>query len=97
MSTASTQLYLLGTLWEVEIDFDYHTDGITEEFDFDDVWLIGYYPEGTGKSNDYVSCRSKADLQCMSNADYAQCEAAVREYMALAAREAFEHDHSYED
>jgi len=89
--TCETQLYLLGTLWEVEIEFNYDPAdpdvGLAENVYVENVWLLGYYPEGSGKRNDYVVCHIKADLQCMSSVDYDICENAVHEYIRSAARE----------
>jgi hypothetical protein len=101
MSTANVQLYLLGTLWEVEVEFTYvpaeDSTGLAESIYIDQVWLQGYYPEGTGNTKDYVPCYVKADLQCMSNTDDAALTAAVEEFIAEQAREAFDYNHSYED
>ena len=101
MSTANVQLYLLGTLWEVEVDFTYDpaedSTGLAEHIYIEAVWLLGYYPEGSGKARDMVPCQIKADLQCMTNADDAALTAAVEEFIAEQAREAFDYNHSYED
>jgi hypothetical protein len=101
MSTANVQLYLLGTLWEVEVDFTYDpaedSTGLAEHIYIEAVWLLGYYPEGSGKARDMVPCHIKADLQCMSNADDAALTAAVEQFIAEQAREAFDYNHSYED
>ena len=45
MATADVRLYLLGTLWEVEIDFEYDSEDNWETIDISEVWLLGYYPE----------------------------------------------------
>ena len=101
MSIANVQMYLLGTLWEVEVEFTYDpaedSTGLAESIYIDQVWLLGYYPEGSGNTKDYVACHIKADLQCMSNTDDAALIAAVEEFIAEAAREAFDYNHSYED
>jgi hypothetical protein len=101
MSTANVQMYLLGTLWEVEVEFTYDSaedsTGLAEHIDIDTVWLLGYYPEGSGKAKDYIPCHIKADLQCMSNADNAALTAEVEQFIAEQAREAFDYNHSYED
>ncbi len=100
-STTTTQLYLLGTLWKVEIEFTYDPSdplsNVADNIEINEVWLLGYYPEGSGKTDDYVACHIKADLQCFNRADDDACEEAVREYIEAAAREAFDYDHSYED
>jgi len=93
--TATTELYLLGTYWCVEIDFHYDAYDNTEELEIEAVWLIGYYPEADG--NEYVSCRIKADKYALTGAEEAVLEKAVRDYIAASAREAFDDSHSYED
>ncbi len=96
--TCTTELYLLGTLWEVEIEFSYDPAdpdvGLSENVYVENVWLLGYAPEFDGK---YIGCPIKADIQCMSKTDYEICEQAVHEYIRTAAREAFDDSHSYED
>jgi hypothetical protein len=93
--TCTTQLYLLGTLWQVEIDFYYDAYDNTEELDVEAVWLIGYYPEADSK--DYVSCRIKADNYAFKPEEEKALEKEVRDYIAASAREAFDDSHSYED
>ena len=97
MPNATTQMYLLGTLWTVEIEYEYFCHENCEQLDLVEVWLLGYYPEGTGKNNDYVPCHIKADINCMTTAEYEQCRNACREHMAETAREAFDDNHGYED
>jgi len=96
--TCTTELYLLGTLWEVEIEFSYDPAepdvGLAECVYIDEVWLLGYAPEGDNK---FIACHIKADIQCMSKTDFETCEQAVHEYIRTAAREAFDDSHSYED
>ena len=94
-STATTELYLLGTYWRVEIDFHYDAYDNVEELEVQSVWLIGYYPEADGK--EYVSCRIKADNYALTQAEEQVLEKAVRDYIAASAREAFDDVHSYED
>jgi hypothetical protein len=88
MHTCTTELYLLGTLWEVEIEFSYDPAepdvGLAERVYVDNVWLLGYAPEGDGK---YIACHIKADLKCMSPADYEICEYAVHKYIRKARQE----------
>lgn len=86
--TCETQLYLLGTLWEVEIEFSYDPAepdvGLAERVYVDNVWLLGYAPEGDNK---FIACHIKADLKCMSPADYEICEYAVHKYIRKARQE----------
>ena len=82
MATADVRLYLLGTLWEVEIDFEYDSEDNWETIDINEVWLLGYYPEeSSANGRDYVPCRVKADLLCMSNTDYQSCVEMVKEHI----------------
>jgi len=82
MATAEVRLYLLGTLWEVEIDFEYDSEDNWETIDITEVWLIGYYPESSSiTKRNYVPCRVKADLLSMSNHDYQNCIEIVQEYI----------------
>jgi hypothetical protein len=82
MATADVRLYLLGTVWEVEIDFEYDSEDNWETIDISEVWLLGYYPEkSVGIGQDYVPCRIKADLLSMSNHDYQNCIEIVKEYI----------------
>ena len=86
--TCTTELYLLGTLWEVEIEFSYDPAdpdvGLAENVYVESVWLLGYAPEHDSK---FIACHIKADLKCMSSIDYDICENAVHEYIRKARRE----------
>lgn len=98
--TATTEMYLLGTYWRVEIDFSYDPPepdvGLSETIYIDQVWLLGYYPEKAGGS-DYVPCHIKCDMQCMNKEDIESLEEACHEFIETAAREAFDDSHDYEE
>jgi hypothetical protein len=93
--TATTELYLLGTYWCVEIDFYYDAYDNVEELTVEEVWLVGYYPEPDGK--EYVSCRIKANRYELTQEEEKKLEDAVRRYIAAQAREEFDDHHGYED
>lgn len=102
MHIATTQFQLLGTLWDVEIEFTYDPVepevGLFSEIVYvEEVWLLGYYPEGNGKSSDYVPCHIKCDIAAFTPAEAQMCEDACYEYIKKAAREAFDDSHGYED
>ena len=88
MATADVRLYLLGTLWEVEIDFEYDSEDNWQSIDITEVWLLGYYPEASSiTKRDYVRCKIKANLLEMSNADYQNCIEIVKEFIEDARHE----------
>jgi hypothetical protein len=97
----TTQLHTLGVLWKVEIDFDYTAPeadtGVREAILVEDLWLLGYYPEGYGRKNDYVPCRVRADFDSITDAEYAMLEQEVWAFIKACAREEFDDYHGYED
>ena len=81
MSTITTQMYLTGIRWEVEIHFDYQPEeddtGMAEGIDLEQVWLLGHYPEHTAKRGDYVGVNIKCDIDEMTPAEQKAFEQAV--------------------
>jgi hypothetical protein len=81
MHTITTQMWLTGIRWEVEIHFDYQPEerdtGIPEGIELEQVWLLGYYPEDSAKRGDYVGTNIKCDLRELTPADLSDFEEVV--------------------
>lgn len=57
--TFEAEVWEMGVLWEVQIECSHNSDGALE---LDDLWLVGYYPEGYSQGRNYVPVNIHADI-----------------------------------
>jgi hypothetical protein len=85
----TTQRHLLGLYCEIEVAYSFDADERGTFVELDEVWILGYYPEGcesdSVRRSDYVSINAKADIAYLTSAEIEDLEAACLAHAKVCA------------
>ena len=92
----TTQRHLLGLYCEIEVAYSFDADERGTFVELDEVWILGYYPEGCESSavrrSDYVSINAKADIRYLTDAELEDLKSDCRAHAKARAMEAFDYE-----
>ena len=97
----TTQRHILGLYCEIEVAYSFDADERGTFVELDEVWILGYYPEGCESSavrrSDYVSINAKADIRYLTDAEIDDLKAECVDHAEARAAEAGHYEDSADE
>ena len=95
------QMTLLGLSVMVEVSYTVDADERGTFIELDEVWILGFYPEGLNSRNDYAPLMAKCNISALTKAEHdellGECEADLEQLREIAlerdAEDAYEARH----